>query len=99
MPRATDSGLDGLHLGITPLGVAYSFACGWADLKFDGDKQVHGTCERGLAEAMREMALLQGFPPELEWSQVGRKKMWMFIGNAVPPPLGKAIFESCRPLD
>ena len=49
--------------------------------------------------SVREMALLQGFPPELQWSQVGRKKMWMYIGNAVPPPLGKAIFESCRPLD
>jgi len=50
----------GLHLGVTPLGVSYSFACGWAELEFDGDKQVHGTCERGLAEAMREMAVAQG---------------------------------------
>lgn len=50
----------GLHLGVTPLGVAYSFACGWVELEFDGDKQVHGTCESGQAEAMREQAVAQG---------------------------------------
>lgn len=56
---------DGLHLGVTPLGVAYAFACGWAELKFDGDKQVHGSAEaqsggNSMAESLRQQAIAQG---------------------------------------
>lgn len=56
---------DGLHLGVTPLGVAYAFACGWAELKFDGEKQVHGSAEalRGgndIIESLRQQAIAQG---------------------------------------
>ena len=57
---------EGLHLGITPLGMAYAFACGWAELPFSGDKQVHGSSEaykgtKNLTELMRQQAVAQGF--------------------------------------
>lgn len=53
--------LAGLHLGITPLGVAYSFATGWGELKFNGDKQVHGSMESMESiEAMRQQAVEHG---------------------------------------
>jgi hypothetical protein len=57
---------DGLHLEITPLGVAYSFACGWAELPTNSDKQVHGSMESNaegmsnLTELMRKQAVAHG---------------------------------------
>jgi len=58
--KAHSLSLDGLHLGVTPLGVAYSIACGWSELKVNGDKQVHGSMETEATESMRQQAVGHG---------------------------------------
>lgn len=57
-------------------------------------KYIHPTENRGLNTI--EMAAIQGFPPEWEFKCAGREKptlvsLGMQIGNAVPPPLAKAL--------
>ena len=54
-----------LHLGVTPLGLAFAFAIGWADCHFFGEKQVRGS-RGGFADGadvtamLREQATAQG---------------------------------------
>ncbi|MBY5329561.1 DNA cytosine methyltransferase [Rhizobium leguminosarum] len=43
--------------------------------------------------SMRELALLQGFPAWWNWEGETKGKVATMIGNAVPPPLAKAVGE------
>lgn len=43
--------------------------------------------------SMRELALLQGFPEWWNWEGENEGKIATMIGNAVPPPLARAIGE------
>ena len=60
---------DGLHLGVTPLGIAYAFACGWAECHFYGEKQVRGSTEafagaQDPIPLLRDQAVAQGLEPQ-----------------------------------
>jgi len=44
--------------------------------------------------AYRECALLQGFPPSFVWKRGSVRQRFQMIGNAVPPPLFKAIVSN-----
>ena len=58
-----------LHLGVTPLGVAYALAAGWAECHFFGDKLLRGSIEnfadgqQDPRQLLREQALAQGLEP------------------------------------
>ena len=57
-----------LHLGVTPLGVAFAFAAGWAECHFFGSKQLRGSQEpfagaQNPTELLREQAISQGLEP------------------------------------
>jgi len=54
-----------LHIGVTPLGIAFAFASGWADCHFFGEKQVRGASEalaggQDMVPMLRDQALQQG---------------------------------------
>jgi DNA (cytosine-5)-methyltransferase 1 len=57
-----------------------------------------GHPEQDRAISLREAAILQGFPSDYEFvppdEQVRIKTVGRLIGNAVPPPLGRAIAKS-----
>ena len=49
--------------------------------------------------SFREAALLQGFPQEFEISEeIPLKKKYQVVGNAVPPPLFRAVVEALPPI-
>lgn len=50
---------ESLHLGVTPLGLAFAFSSGWADCHFFGDKQIRGSMEP-FAGQQDPTALLAG---------------------------------------
>ena len=57
-----------LHLGVTPLGVAYAIAAGWAECHFFGEKQLRGSSEpfaggQDPTALLREQAVSQGMEP------------------------------------
>jgi DNA (cytosine-5)-methyltransferase 1 len=56
----------------------------------------HPDQDRGIT--LREAAILQGFPPEYKFVREGAKvefgPIGKLIGNAVPPPLARAIGEA-----
>ena len=54
-----------LHIGVTPLGVAFAFASGWADCHFYGEKQLRGAQEalasgQDVVPLLRDQATSQG---------------------------------------
>jgi hypothetical protein len=58
-----------LHLGVTPLGIAYAFACGWAECHFFGEKHVRGSAEalaggQDPIPLLCEQAASQGLDPQ-----------------------------------
>ncbi|RMD61693.1 DNA (cytosine-5-)-methyltransferase, partial [Candidatus Parcubacteria bacterium] len=57
----------------------------------------YGHPEQDRAISLREGAILQGFPEDYEFvppdKPVYLKPVARMIGNAVPPPIGKAIAE------
>ena len=60
---------DTLHLGVTPLGIAYAFAVGWAECHFFGEKHVRGSAEalaggQDPVPLLRDQASSQGLPPQ-----------------------------------
>lgn len=57
-----------LHLGVTPLGVAFAIAAGWAECHFFGSKQLRGSQEpfagnQDPTALLREQAISQGLDP------------------------------------
>ena len=69
--------------------------------RYDGDKPLTSTITCGTGQSyhpsgtrkftLREIACLQGFPLEHEFGNRGVRKQ---IGNAVPPIVAKAFFET-----
>lgn len=66
----------------------------------DYDADGNYTGERSMDKAVRvtveEASTLQGFPPTYPW-QGSRTKQFQQIGNAVPPPLARAIVDALLP--
>ncbi len=76
-------------LGVDPLGIADDVP-GPDGLYQRGEKQVFDAAVSGPMLTVRCGALLQGFPGD--WSFHGGKTCrWRQIGNALPPPVAKAI--------
>jgi len=68
---------------------------------------IHGEClnpggyralhpEEDRALTPREAALLQGFPRDYTFATTSKTAIAKMIGNAMPPPLAKAVCESVR---
>ncbi len=59
-----------------------------------GGRVLHPEEDRAITP--REAALLQGFPRDYVFATTSKTAMAKMIGNAVPPPLAKAVCESVR---
>ena len=82
--RARPDGLE--REAEAPAPTLHSRASGWT--KEPADTAVRVSIE--------EAAVLQGFPPDYPW-QGSRTKQFQMIGNAVPPPLARAILAALVP--
>ena len=49
-----------------------------------------GRSEQAIRLSLEEAAILQGFPPDYPF-QGGRTSRFRHLGNAVPPPLARAV--------
>ena len=59
---------DQLHLGVTPLGIAYAIAAGWMECHFFGEKQLRGSQEPFAGDQdptalLHDQAVGQGLEP------------------------------------
>lgn len=62
------------------------------------DKWVFSRKGRARRFSYQECALLQGFPSSFRWERGSIRERFQMIGNAVPPPLFKAVLAPLRKL-
>jgi DNA (cytosine-5)-methyltransferase 1 len=62
------------------------------------DKWVFSTRGRARRFSYRECAALQGFPRQFVWNRGSVRERFQMIGNAVPPPLFKAVASKLQDL-
>ncbi|MCE5310416.1 MAG: DNA (cytosine-5-)-methyltransferase [Acidobacteriales bacterium] len=62
------------------------------------DKWVFSTDGPARRFSYRECAALQGFPREFVWKRGSVRERFQMIGNAVPPPLFKAVVRNLKDL-
>lgn len=62
------------------------------------DRWVFASDEPARRFSYRECAALQGFPPEFVWKRGSLRDRFQMIGNAVPPPLFKAVVSKLEDL-
>jgi DNA (cytosine-5)-methyltransferase 1 len=62
------------------------------------DKWVFSAAGRARRFSYRECAALQGFPREFVWRRGSVRERFQMIGNAVPPPLFKAVVSKVKDL-
>lgn len=67
---------------------------GIPELAADPKPQSAKAAKWGRSLTVRELAILQGFPREFDWSPVKKTAAYTMIGNAVPPPVARAIAEA-----
>ena len=62
------------------------------------DKWVFSRDGRARRLSYRECAALQGFPRRFNWKRGTIRERFQMIGNAVPPPLFKAVVKQLENL-
>lgn len=62
------------------------------------DKWVFSRKGRARRFAYLECAALQGFPASFKWKRGSVRERFQLIGNAVPPPLFRAVVSELKPL-
>lgn len=62
------------------------------------DKWIFSSDGRARRLSYRECAALQGFPREFVWKRGSVRERFQMIGNAVPPPLFKAVVAKLKDL-
>jgi DNA (cytosine-5)-methyltransferase 1 len=62
------------------------------------DKWVFSREGRSRRLSYRECAALQGFPRRFTWKRGSVRERFQMIGNAVPPPLFKAVISGLKDL-
>jgi len=67
-------------------------------VRVNTDKWVFSSDERARRLSYRECAALQGFSRDFVWTRGTVRDRFQMIGNAVPPPLFKAVVSNLRGL-
>jgi len=67
-------------------------------IRIDTDHWRFSRSGRARRLSYRECAALQGFPRAWRWKQGNVRERFQMVGNAVPPPLFRAVTDSLEPL-
>jgi len=94
--KANNPDVPGLHLGVTPLGIAFALANGWAETSFYGDMRLGGSREpwgggQDVGPMLREQLQSEGL-------EAGGWQLPVFCTDELQSPTAMPVFLSRKAL-